>query len=326
MLKYIVLLALMIVGRNACCQSDALMTQYYQNLPAVAPGLAGAMDFLDIRTSYRQQWVGFDGAPKTLMVSVNGVRKFRNNEYRYNSTRVSNLSPYEGNDIKIGIGGYIINDELGAFSQNLIMFNTAVHVPIKRKTYLSLGLSYGVNQVQIDFEKVTVIDSGDPLYNAYLNDASSSNYLRINGGLALYSPSYYVSYSILNAGDVLLSGYKTDDDVFTRFSHNVLGGYRFSLQENLELISSGILRYSKRNPTLFDLGLKLRFNQLLDVGMAYRNDQTLIGMLGLVLDDKFRFGYSYEYKFSNISGFKPGSHEIVLGLQLFNKKGYVPIW
>ncbi|ELR72036.1 hypothetical protein C900_02031 [Fulvivirga imtechensis AK7] len=302
------------------------MTQYYQNLPSVAPGLAGAMDFVDIRTSYRQQWVGFEGAPKTLMVSVNGVKKFRNNEYKYNSSRVSNLSPYEGNGVKLGLGGYVIKDELGAFTQNLIMCNTAVHVPIKRKTYLSLGLSYGVNQTQIDFERVSVIDPGDPLYNAYLKDAPESTYLRINGGLALYSPTYYLSYSILNAGDVVLSGFETGEDLFAKFSHSLLGGYRFSLRQDLELISSAIVRYSKRNPTSFDLGVKLRFNQLLDAGMAYRNDQTLIGSLGLIINDTFRFGYSYEYKFLDVRDFKPGSHEVALGLQLFNKRGYVPIW
>ncbi|MBK6267347.1 type IX secretion system membrane protein PorP/SprF [Marivirga sp. S37H4] len=326
MLRYIFLLIIWMTWERTYSQSDVFMTQYHQNMPSVAPGLAGAMDFLDIRTSYRQQWVGFDGAPKTLMASVNGVKKFRNNEYRHNSTRVSNLSAYEGNDVKIGIGGYIIKDELGAFNQNLVMLNTAVHVPVKNRTYLSLGLSSGVNQTEIDFEEIKVFDPGDPYYNAYLENTPSSTYLRINIGLAFYSPSYYLSYSILNAGDALLSGYKVEEGIFIRFSHQILGGYRFSLQENLELISSSIVRYSNRNPTSFDLGLKLRFNQLLDFGIVYRNDQTFIGMLGLVVNDMFRFGYSYEYKNLNVQGFKPNSHEIVLGFQLFNKKGYVPIW
>ena len=41
-------------------------THFIQNYYALNPALAGISSCLNIQTGYRSQWVGFDGAPKTI--------------------------------------------------------------------------------------------------------------------------------------------------------------------------------------------------------------------------------------------------------------------
>ena len=49
-------------------------------------------------------------------------------------------------------------------------------------------------------------------------------------------------------------------------------------------------------------------------------------MLGFSFNDLIDFGYAYEHKNSDFDNFNNGSHEVILGLKLFKRGGYSPIW
>lgn len=311
-------------GVNA--QSNVLMSQYFQNMPAFAPGLTGSNDYLDIRTGYRQQWTGFEGAPKTFFLSSYGAIHTTYNPYKTNSARVSNISPYGKNDIKIGLGGYIFLDELGAFRQLDAMTNLGVHVPIHDRTYLSLGMSTGVNKSEIDFSKLFVLDQDDARYESYVQNGPDNLYFKVNSGMAIYSPRFYLSYAAMHLVNSLISGNEPVNHSKQVIQHNILGGYRFSLSRKVELIPNAYVRYDTSSPLLFDAGTRLRYNRNFYIGISYRNDQSLISMAGVTLNDMFKIWYSYEYKFLNYQGFNPSSHEITLGIQLFNHEKYTTFW
>ena len=307
-------------------QSNVLMSQYFQNMPAFAPGLTGANDYLDLRTGYRQQWVGFEGAPKTFFLSGYGMRRTKSNPYKLNSARVSNITPYEKSGVKIGLGGYILFDELGAFRQWDAMSNIAVHVPIRQKTYVSLGISSGVNKSEIDFSKLYTMDPNDTRYESFLNNGPNNLYLKINSGIAVYSPKFYISYAAMHLVNSLISGNEPVNHSKPVKQHNILGGYRVSLSRGIELIPNGYVKYTKGLPILIDAGTRIRFEQNLYAGLSYRNDNSVIGMAGCTFDDRFKIGYSYEYKFLNYRGFNSNSHEVVIGVQLFNHNKYTALW
>ncbi|MBK8615138.1 MAG: type IX secretion system membrane protein PorP/SprF [Flavobacteriales bacterium] len=57
----------------ARAQQIAQYTQYVFNQFSVNPAVAGSKDCLDVRLGFRQQWVGFPGAPVTAWASLHGA-------------------------------------------------------------------------------------------------------------------------------------------------------------------------------------------------------------------------------------------------------------
>ncbi|WP_170863830.1 PorP/SprF family type IX secretion system membrane protein [Reichenbachiella agariperforans] len=323
----IIQVLLLIITLDAASQSNVVIGQYYQLMPVFAPALNGANDFIDIRMGTRQQWIGYEGAPKTQFISGSGVIKLdKNNPHKYNSVRVSDMSPYTTKGTKIGIGGYVFSDKIGAIDQIEIMTSTAIHVPVSSKMYLSLGFSFGVYNTNVDISNLFVLrPQNDAIYQEYLHNQYRNTYLKLNSGISAYSDRFYISYSIINSAYILINGDAYNLRYSSSLLHNLLGGYRLNPWPKIELIPNAYLRYSTVFPFLFDVGIRVRYDQNLYSGLSYRNDGSIISMLGFMMNNKYSFGYSYEIKTSD-NGQNSSSHEIILGIQLKNKKRYSPIW
>ncbi len=314
-------------------QGKILLGQYYQNLPAFSPSFTGANDFLDIRTGFRKQWAGFDNAPKTIFASAYSPIRFKHNAYKPNSLRASSNTPYQANDrlipgAKVGVGGYVLLDERGPIKDLESMLSVAVHVPITRKTYLSLGMSAGLLNKRIDFSDITVVDAiNDPTYLNYINNGASNSTFNLNTSIGIHSHGYYFSYSAMQIAQSFLSGNENiSEDEAQGIRHHLMGGYRFFLDSKWELIPNTFVRIQSGLPVFYEAGMRARYNQNLWLGVSYRNDKSTVGMLGFNFSDKFNFGYAYEYKSTEYSGFNKGSHEITLGIRLFNHSNYASIW
>lgn len=308
--------------------SNIFLGQYFKVMPAFAPGLNGANDFLDIRTGSRYQWIGYDGAPKTYFVSGNGaIYLDKHNPYKNNSVRVSNLSPYRTKGVKLGVGGYVFDDQYGAYHQTDAMGSVAIHIPVSSASYLSLGISTGWYHSRIAMSDLFVLNpQNDATYQQYLQSGARSNYIKINTGLALYSHRFYLSYGLMNVAMAHIGGNTFFEAYAPALTHNMLGGVIINIGPYMEWIPNAFVRYTPGVPLVSDTGMRFRFRQNPYLGVSYRNDHTLVSMLGFTLQDQFSFGYSFEFKAMGHAGMNTTSHEIVLGLQLFNHRKYVPIW
>ena len=70
------------------------------------PAFCGTKRLVDVRLNYRNQWTGFEGAPKTYVLSLN-----------------SRL--WKG---RIGVGGFIFNDVIGPFKTTNSSLTLAYHL------------------------------------------------------------------------------------------------------------------------------------------------------------------------------------------------------
>lgn len=305
---------------------EASIGQYFQMLPAYAPGLSGAHDYTDLRVGYRQQWVGFEGAPTTAFIGAHGVIKRKQNPNEYNSVRASNLNPYTRRPIKVGFGTYLFVDEFGVYKRTSATGNVAIHVLINKEAYLSFGVSAGLDNMNIDLSKVFVLDpDNDLVYQAFVEDGPNNTTFKLNAGLAFYTPQYYLSYAAFPLINKRFKvGEYTNNDVIIQ--HNIIAGWRFDASPSLEISPNTFIRYSNGNPFLFDAGVRVKYNRSLFAGISYRNDNSMIPMVGFLLKGKYRVWYSYEHKFSDYSRFNSDTHEVVLGIQLGNSKKLNPIW
>lgn len=314
MKKLIYIIFAVSIFQTAHGQTNSLLGQYFQNLPAYNPGHAGMNDYLDITAGYRQQWAGFKGAPKTMYISAYGV---------LNSGSKEKTTP----TIKHGVGGFILVDKKGFFKQTEGALVYAVHIPLFGKTYMSAGMSASIYNGKIDLSGVWVKDQAiDDTYQSLVVDGASSTFIHLNTGVTMYSDKYYISYAIMEAADLLISGNDEVNYDKSPFRQHIMAGYRFQVREDIELIPNTFVRIDQNKPTLYELGLRARYNQNTWVGASYRNDKTIVGMFGFSINNKYNFSYAYEHKFADISNYSSGSHELVLGVRLFNKSGAPPMW
>jgi type IX secretion system PorP/SprF family membrane protein len=310
-------------------QTNELAGQYYQNLPAYNPAHTGMNDFLDINMGFRQQWLGFNGSPKNIYVSAYGTFRANKNKAELGEETAVVINQQEsvaGLVRKHGLGGYIMSNEQGFYKQREIAATYAYHIPVMRTTYLSVGMSPSLYSEKIVMD-VTVKDQlNDASYQSLISNGNSYSSFVLNIGASIYSDRYYLSYSMRQAGKLSLSG---NDEVFSSTftkRHHIMGGIVFHINPKVEVIPNTFVRLDAARPTLFELGVRARYNQNVWGGLSYRNDRTIVGVFGILFKNKYKFSYSYEHKnlgiskdfgISNSAG---GSHEVLIGMQVFKDK------
>ena len=148
---YILLIVLLAFGSDSFGQGKVVLGLQFQNLPAFSPAFTGANDFLDIRTGFRKQWAGFDGAPTTGFLSLYTPIRLKKNPYKANSLRSStNAQYYKGGDTiigsigdtKLGIGGFVL-----VVDQGIMLFKVCLpfrkrNKKLARQCATSLGHIY----------------------------------------------------------------------------------------------------------------------------------------------------------------------------------------
>ena len=131
MIRNLLHIALFIlIGCPVFGQQTEHYTQYQFNQFAFNPAVAGTKACIDIRTGYRFQWVGIDGAPETGFVNAHGPLYF-------SKKRRNSFGP------KSGIGAMVSRDAFGPFSFLQLHVAYALHLPIDRNWRLSFGLGFG---------------------------------------------------------------------------------------------------------------------------------------------------------------------------------------
>src|SRR4051812_25628063 len=90
-------------------QQQSVYTNYLLNNYAYNPAVVGAQPYLQANMSYRNQWAGFEGAPKTSLISLYGPLKKQKN---------------------IGLGGMIVSDKTGLITTNSGYLTFAYHVKL----------------------------------------------------------------------------------------------------------------------------------------------------------------------------------------------------
>ena len=197
-------LCFLMVG-NASAQQQPYYTQYIMNNFILNPALAGIENYWDCKVSYRNQWVGLNGAPTTLYLTINTPLGKTAYDYETPTTvpdlQAKNLGAkqflmeYTAPPAHSGIGFTILNDKTGPLSRIAAYGSYAYHVPVGLKTSLSFGLSLGVQEVNVDVNSVDFGQANpvDPavLGSGYLNKLEPD----VNAGLWLSNKSFFVGLS-----------------------------------------------------------------------------------------------------------------------------------
>jgi len=295
-MKKIIIVLVVLLGYSSTtfAQQDPQYTQYMYNQAVINPAYAGSKDALSIVTLYRNQWTGFDGAPKTLT-----------------------LSGHSPVGEKVGLGLSVISDQHGPVKENNIYADFSYTLDMGASSKLALGIKGGATLHDISLTSVDLTTQGDPLFAENVSKATPNAGL----GAFFYDEKYYVGVSMPN----VLNSVHLDEDgrkYGSETQHYFLtAGYVFQLTENTKLKPSFLVKSSFDAPVSFDVNANFLLYNKFEIGASYRSTDSFSGLIGFAFTDSIRLGYAYDHIISDIREAASSSHEVFLQFDLnFPKK------
>jgi len=320
----------------AVAQQSFRFSQYFQNPVTFNPAVSGTEEFVDLKIGYRQQWSGLDDAPQTYFISAHAPLSKKEKSYGFqnNSLRISDPSMYEKladarglgqSPLSHGVGGYVVNDMQGIFQQTSAFLTYALHYNIG-STVISFGLGGGVVNRELDMEGVSVgnTEVPDNVYQAYLAQQGMVTDFDVNAGLFVRNEKFFIGYSAKRLLQNEIFASINDIEAAEEMEHYGMVGLRFRVNNTLLITPGAFVKYTADEPLLYDVNLRVKYDDMLWVGASYRNTQTVIAMAGISISNFINLGYSYDLGLAKVNDFTSGVHEIGLGFMLFNKNDTAP--
>ncbi|MBT8317757.1 MAG: type IX secretion system membrane protein PorP/SprF [Lutibacter sp.] len=271
-------------------QQDPQYTQYMYNMNILNPAYAGSKGIPSIGLLGRTQWVGVEGAPKTVTLAMHApVGK------------------------AVGLGLSIIHDEIGPVKEDNVYADFSYTIFTSDEGRLAFGLKVGVTFM--DVRELIMVDP-DPL-NIPINQTSPN----FGAGIYYYTNKWYLGLSAPNFLET--KHLEKEGGIVSTASEKMhyflTSGYVFDIADNLKLKPSTMIKATEGAPLSVDLSLNLLVDERVELGLSHRFDDSISGMVGFQVNDDFRIGYAYDYTTSRFGDFNSGSHEIML-LFDFNRK------
>jgi len=288
MKKYLFFFIQLLIGANTLAQQDPLYSQYLNNPFVINPAYAGLTDNLNLSLSYRSQWSGLEGSPKT--VNANG-----------------HISLFEN---RMGTGMMIITDQLGNTTVNEVLGSYSYRIQVTADKILSFGLQAGVANYRIDNTKVTPWDVTDYLFQGNFSETKPS----FGFGVILKNNKFFVSASVPR---MLQTALQTQGLQATLYSQHfyLMGSYLFFLSDRVRLKPSTLIKLVSGAPASVDLNASFIIYENYQAGLLTRNFNTYGVFLQALLKDSFRLGYVFEVPASATSSLNFSTHEITIGFR-----------
>ncbi len=296
-------LTVLMLAVQVSAQQPAQYSMYRLNKYSFNPGYVGLDNSLSMTGVYRSQWVGLPGNPVSQNFNAHAPLYITGG----------------------GIGVAVDNETLGSWRQTAFSASYAHQMAVGKSGLLSLGLTAGWVQRQLDGSKVrTPSTEIDDLGNVFHNDSYLGSGLEGGAGPTAHFGAFYqgekleVGVSAMNLlGNKLdISGLKFEQER-TYFFYL---GYKAELNNNFSAIPSVLLKTDVYQ-TQIDFSVSAVYNENIFVGASLRGYHTnsldaVTLMGGFKLNEKISIGYAYDLGLSSIKTVSTGSHEILLNYNL----------
>ena len=294
---------LVLATQMLMAQQPTQYSLYRNNKYAFNPGYAGLDNSLSMTGVYRSQWAGLPGNP----VSQN-----------FNAHMPLYI-------LGGGAGVMVENETLGSWRQTAFSASYAKQLFIGKTGLLSLGLSAGWVQRQLDGSKVrTPSTEIDDLGNINHNDNSLASNLEGASGPTANLGAFYQGEKLeVGISGINLLGNRLNFPNFgfeQERAYFLYLSYQLEINKKLSAIPSILLK-TDVHQTQIDFSVAAQYNENIFVGASLRGYHTnsidaiaLTG--GFKLNEKISIAYAYDLGLSNLKTVSTGSHEVLLNYNL----------
>ncbi|MCB0495215.1 MAG: type IX secretion system membrane protein PorP/SprF [Cyclobacteriaceae bacterium] len=273
---------------NVFAQQDPLTSQFMYNQLAYNPSYAGINNITNITLNTRFQWQGFEGAPKTYMLT-------------------GTTSVIGG---KVGLGAALIYDELGINKNTQGQLSYSYKIQQADKTF-SFGLQTGFMTVKVDDAALNLKVADDPFFQGTVESATKVNF---GAGASFMSDHYFIGFSVPR---LINSKFETNNVSLEYERHfYITGGYIFQVSPTIKLKPMVLIKGVKGAPLSADINVSALLLNQLWVGAFTRNFNTYGAMAQFELKNAYRIGYSFELLSEKTAGSWLPTNEIFLSADL----------
>jgi type IX secretion system PorP/SprF family membrane protein len=304
--------------QTAFGQQLPLYNQYIYNKFLINPAHAGSDGYTSFNLTVREQWVGYDGAPRTYSISAQTRILKKQYQLTYNLFNKKVYRPKT--DGKVGLGGYIFSDHNGLIQRTGIEAAYSYHMWIQDYTQLSLGLAFTGYHFIINANASSFEDPNEPWLNdnlrrgVFVPDADF--------GIYLLNPKFDIGFSALQLfgaaikiGDYAYRNFRMDRHFY------LFGSYSITPDNMTEIEPTVLLKISEQLRPQADLGVTYIYDQKLWAGLTYRTGG------GFIANIRFRYipdhslktavfiGYALDFTLNEIQRVTYGTHELTIALK-----------
>ncbi len=283
-LSVLIFLPMMLMG-----QLTPVTNHYVLNPLRINPSYAGSRGGLSVAAFYRQQWVGLDGAPRTMSLELD--------------------APVLSD--KLGLGLFVVNDKIGVTRQTEVMTSYAFRISVGNGT-LAMGLGAGLVATNTAWSDLIVLDPGD---DYFLIDSKVFVVPDFSFGTYYSGKNYFLSFSIPR-----LLGYRFDFDKNKyslkvepgNYNYVLNTGYMFPLGAKARVMPSALVSYSPGDRLLYDGSLHFILYDRVWLGATYRSTGSVTALAQFAINNQLKMAYSYDFDFGKLGTYNNGSHEVML--------------
>jgi type IX secretion system PorP/SprF family membrane protein len=292
--RFLLTLCVTLAGISLFAQQDPQFSQYMFNPLGMNPAFAGSRGVMNGALVYRNQWMGFDGAPTTEMLTVNAAMP-------------------RG---KVGVGMEVLNDHIGPKNTTGFYLDYAYRLPLG-KGKLAFGLGAGMVSYKVNWDKVTYKDAGDAYDNLTTVKLMKPDF---KTGLYFNNKNFFIGVAITHINREVYT--VAQDSITFRSTMSMHSfftfGRAFQLGDNFIFSPSIMFRSTSNAPhqSNMDLNLNFKMKNVLWFGISIRSEQSIVALIQYNINDKFKIGYSYDMTMSKLKTYQSGTHEFVLGFDL----------
>lgn len=276
-------------------QQTTQYTHYMYNYFAYNPALAGSQNCYQLKLGFRTQWVGYNGNPETGFASFHTRLKFK----KTHTNRTYH-----------GVGAYIENDVVGYLGTTTINGAYAYHFPLGRDIQASVGVFAGIQQFKADKAKIVAVSNNDPALH-HANTAILVPY--ITPGIFLSHDDWFAGLAVRQ---IVRNKWKKviGVDARNRFHYSLVAGKRIRINDQFNLVGSGMLKYAGFSAPSLELNLMAEITPAIELGVLWRNQDALAALAKLKFARYFTLSYAFDFTTSKLRNASSNTHEVILGI------------
>ena len=264
-------------------------TQYVAQPALLNPAFCGTKKLCDIRLSYRNQWTGFEGSPKTYALSFNS--RFLKG--------------------KLGLGGFLYKDDIGPFRNFNTSLTAAYHIKFP-DSEISFGAQGNFLSQKFIGNDVTLRNQQDNAINQYITDKATA--FEGSAGFLYYNDRFHVGIAGNNLSTSSFEYYKSDTvkkALYKNSPHYVVSaGYNFADNTDYIFENTVMVIFVPGVPSIFDYTMRLHIKKTIMAGFSFRLKDAIALQLGCTIKNDIQVAYSYDIITSPLRVYQKGTHEI----------------
>lgn len=272
-------------------QADFKLSNFSLTPLAYNPAYAGSNGGISLTSVYSSQWIGFPGAPKTIL--FNGHQA-----------------------ISYGLMGLGINAELdkrGAEEETKLVANIAYHLDINDFWRFSMGIKAGAQIYQVDYTLLSIENSSE--FIAGIGQQKTLNYI-LGTGFYLHHENFFIGAAIPNFLSPSLLDANNSTISQQAMNYYFSSGYKIHTNKDIYIQPTILTRLVKGAPisTLLAVNLNMKDEIFASANFEFKSSVGIFA--GIRIYENYLIGYAFDKSITKFNSQNNGMHSLFLNFNI----------